>query len=442
LIKRVIILKNKIPIVNRSYEPGESADTNSSLGEYQTIIDGISAKAFAGQKNEEVSGNNKFSYTLSDNVLFIIVSDPNELGVLEILVPELEKLFFAVFPKDFVNNWNGDDASVFKGFDSRLDQIRSAFANRIMTKPGSRRDLDTLSVMELPQRLHKTALAILDSKMASFEEVIEKTEVTPQEAVANIQEILNAGFLYTTKMGNRVYYSIKSFDGKTAAGTASAPSIAPTTEAKTVTAPVREPIPSREADRPIGLEVKKRDANKGNMPFLIKQFNKNFDRIFNAVLNRKLVLIVLDPESDKNEVLLNMILDTLQCFAPERELRIVNYAKDFIHPRDADIIRIQRDLLQFYSNEVVMAMDKKRIDNGENSIYLADIVKDMTKLKHSECVSLLINRITLVEKLSQDWAKIKKLNLPSEDFITNIRGKHNPAIIQVMDDVAENVFMD
>ncbi|MCK5046931.1 MAG: hypothetical protein KAS22_10150, partial [Candidatus Heimdallarchaeota archaeon] len=61
---------------------------------------------------------------------------------------------------------------------------------------------------------------------------------------------------------------------------------------------------------------------------------------------------------------------------------------------------------------------------------------------HSECVSLLINRVALIEKLAQDWAKIKKLNLPSEDFITNVRTKHNPAIIEVMDNVAVNIFMD
>jgi hypothetical protein len=66
----------------------------------------------------------------------------------------------------------------------------------------------------------------------------------------------------------------------------------------------------------------------------------------------------------------------------------------------------------------------------------------MSKLKHNECVSLLVNRITLIEKLAQDWAKIKKLNLPTEDFISGIRSKHNPAIIQIMSKVAENAFMD
>ncbi|NHJ05344.1 MAG: hypothetical protein EAX90_11005 [Candidatus Heimdallarchaeota archaeon] len=352
---------------------------------------------------------------------------------------ELTSLFFAVFPLDYVNSWQGNDVSVFKGFDSKLDQLRSSFENRIMTKPGSRRVLDTLSVMELPQRFQKTALVILDAKIASFEEVIEKSGSSPQETVANIQEILNAGFLYTTKMGNKVFYSVKSFSEAVAATTAPvAPVITtstiPTAPQQTSTSTIPTTVP--------GVEVKKRDIEKGNMPFIIKQIKRDLDKVFDAIINRKLLLIVLDPETDKNQVLLNMILDTIQCFAPERELRIVMYTKDFIHPRDADIIRVERDLLQFYSNEVVLDLDNKKIINGHSSIYLHDIINQMTKLKHNECVSLLINRVTLIEKIAQDWAKIKKLNLPSEDFVSNIRAKHSPTMLEIMEKVAFNAFMD
>jgi len=437
LIKRVLIIKDNLLLVYRNYEPGAEPSDGTSFGDYQSIVESITSKAIHGQQREEISGNNKLVYELDDSILFLVSADTNEVGVIEILIPELKNLFFAVFPKDYVQGWTGDDTSVFKGFDSKLDQLRSSFENRIMTKPGSRRILDTLSVMELPQRLQKTALSILDAKIASFEEIIQTTSVSPQEAVANIQEILNAGFLYTTKIGNKVFYSVKSF-GEVAPSTA-APSIPPSV---TITAP-SEPIQATSvSETPLGVEVTKRDMNKGNMPFLMKQFKKDLDKVFNTILNSKLLLVVLDPETDKNQVLLNMILDTFQCFVPERELRIVNFASDFIHPRDAEIIRIDKNLVQFYSNETLIDMDNKKIINGDNSIYLADIVKEMTKKKHSECVSLLINRVALVEKLAQDWAKIKKLNLPSEDFITNVRAKHNPAIIEVMDNVAVNLFMD
>ncbi|NHJ39746.1 MAG: hypothetical protein FK731_06905 [Asgard group archaeon] len=435
MIKRVIVLKNNIPLINRNYEP-EGTDSSGSLGTFQAIVDNVSSKALPGLKNEEHINNYKVVYQLDESVLFLVGADANEVGLQEIFLDELKSLFYAVFPKDFISNWPGDDTSVFKGFDAKLDQLRSAFENRIMTKPGSRRVLDTLSVMELPQRLQKTAYAILDAKIASFEQVIQLTNVTPQEAVANIQEILNAGFLYTTKIGSRVYYSIKSFGEAQPIETV--PSIAPTTE----TIPRETVQPTTATEMPSDLEVKKRDINRGNVPFLMKQFKKDLDKIFDAIISRKTTLLLLDPETDKNEVLLNMVLDTLQCFAPERELRIINFTNDFIHPREADIIRIDRDLQKFYSNELTVDIDNKRITNGDNSLYLADIIKEMSKMKHSECVSLLLNRVALIEKLAQDWAKIKKLNLPTEDFITNVRNKHNPAIIQVMDKVAANIYMD
>ena len=53
-----------------------------------------------------------------------------------------------------------------------------------------------------------------------------------------------------------------------------------------------------------------------------------------------------------------------------------------------------------------------------------------------------MNRVALIEKLAQDWGKIKKLNLPTEEFITNVRNKHNPAIIEVMDKVASSAYLD
>jgi hypothetical protein len=287
----VLIIKNNLPLVYRNYEPGAEPSSGNSFGDYQSIVESITSKAIANQQREEVLGNNKFVYELDESILFLVSTDTNEVGVVEILLPELKNLFFAVFPKDYVLGWTGEDTSVFKGFDTKLDQLRSSFENRIMTKPGSRRDLDTLSVMELPQRLQKTALSILDAKISSFEEIISSTSVSPQEAVANIQEILNAGFLYTTKIGNKVFYSVKSFGE--AAPTPATPSVAPSV---TPTAPT-EPITAKAADEaPIGVEVKKRDANKGNMPFLMKQFKKDLDKIFNTVLNRKLLLVVLDPE--------------------------------------------------------------------------------------------------------------------------------------------------
>ncbi|MHA1123068.1 MAG: hypothetical protein ACTSPC_09765, partial [Candidatus Heimdallarchaeota archaeon] len=158
MIKRVLIIKNNHPLVYRNYEPGAEPSPGNSFGDYQSIVESITSKAIHGQQREEISGNNKLVYELDESILFLVSTDTNEAGVIEILIPELKNLFFAVFPKDYVLGWSGDDTSVFKGFDSKLDQLRSAFENRIMTKPGSRRIIDTLSVMELPQRLQKTAL--------------------------------------------------------------------------------------------------------------------------------------------------------------------------------------------------------------------------------------------------------------------------------------------
>ena len=65
MIKRVLILKDKFPLVNKSYEPGQQPAAGNDLGEYQPIIDSISQKAIIGQQIEEVIGNQKLTYKKS-----------------------------------------------------------------------------------------------------------------------------------------------------------------------------------------------------------------------------------------------------------------------------------------------------------------------------------------------------------------------------------------
>ncbi|MHA1156780.1 MAG: hypothetical protein ACTSQK_11800 [Candidatus Heimdallarchaeota archaeon] len=87
-------------------------------------------------------------------------------------------------------------------------------------------------------------------------------------------------------------------------------------------------------------------------------------------------------------------------------------------------------------------MDNKKVIQGESSVYLNDIINTMSKQKHGQCVSLLVNRVSLIEKIALDWSKIKKLDLPSDDFVNTIRAKHTPAMLEIMERVASHVYME
>ncbi|MHA1355814.1 MAG: hypothetical protein ACTSR1_11640 [Candidatus Heimdallarchaeota archaeon] len=95
MIKRVLILKNGVPLINRNYEPGVEQDQGASLGEYQSIVDSISNKAMVGQPDEEVIDGKKITYNSTTNLLYIISTDLSDAGVLEIFIPELANLFSA-----------------------------------------------------------------------------------------------------------------------------------------------------------------------------------------------------------------------------------------------------------------------------------------------------------------------------------------------------------
>jgi hypothetical protein len=445
MIKKAAILKGEVPLVYQDYVGKQNSRISENpLGGFEPLAKSIVAKVNEGQVSEELIDDQKVAYSKKADVTFIVVTDPNEVGVLEVFLPELIDLFFGVFPEDYIQSWDGEDTSVFTGFQSRMGQLRSSFSNKIMTKPGSRRILDETGLHELPQRIQQSARIILNEQTIPFHEILQRVDKKPEDIVKDIQGILNAGFLYTTKIGDKVYYSIKPFPKMTegeSVRTTESPSAKVTTTEETTTSVEPVTTATTPKEEIPGMTTKKRNMDKGNMPFLIKQVKNGLDKVFNAILNHHLLLLIIDPESDKQQVLLNMILDTLQCFAPERELRIITYTDSFIHPEEADIIRIKRSLTKFYSNETTLDMDNKKVNNGESSDYLASLIDQMRNMKHSECISLLLNRIALIKKIAQDWAKIQKLDLPSKDFLTNIRSKHSPAIVEVIRRVAENVYL-
>ena len=75
MIKRVWILKDGQPLVTKSYDPAGD-------GGFQATVTALIGQAISGQKKEELEGDLKLTYTLEDNLFFIIVSDPDEAGII------------------------------------------------------------------------------------------------------------------------------------------------------------------------------------------------------------------------------------------------------------------------------------------------------------------------------------------------------------------------
>ena len=72
---------------------------------------------------------------------------------------------------------------------------------------GEEKILDSLSIMVLSRTLQKTALAMLDLKEGTIEEIAKETKNNIQNEEQNLETLVNMGYIQSRKYNNmKIYY--------------------------------------------------------------------------------------------------------------------------------------------------------------------------------------------------------------------------------------------
>ncbi|MFX0212063.1 MAG: hypothetical protein ACFFDT_39185 [Candidatus Hodarchaeota archaeon] len=112
----------------------------------------------------------------------------------------------------------------------------------------------------------------------------------------------------------------------------------------------------------------------GSVKFFLSQMRKNEDRVLGALLRSRPVFV-----TGGSDILIDLMVHSLDMFVPHVNLRKVSYTKDIIDPAYADIIGISKNLVKNYPNEVLIDMDKKQIKNGESCAYSKKLINELRK---------------------------------------------------------------
>lgn len=115
-----------------------------------------------------------------------------------------------------IEKWAQGKISRFKDFDKIIDNILgikgSIDTQRQVVAPASNTDgeekiLDSLSIMVLSRTLQKTALAMLDLKEGTIEEIAKETKNNIQNEEQNLETLVNMGYIQSRKYNNmKIYY--------------------------------------------------------------------------------------------------------------------------------------------------------------------------------------------------------------------------------------------
>ncbi len=190
----------------------------------------------------------------------------------------------------------------------------------------------------------------------------------------------------------------------------------------------------------------------GSVEFFLSQVRKNEDRILGAIFRGQTVFV-----TGQSDILVDLMVHSLDMLVPHINLRKVSYTKDIIDPAYADIIGISRDLVKIYPNEVLINIDKKQIKNGQPCTYSKNLIKRLRKnpanidsIVRESTEKLLRVAGMLVEVFSySEEEKESKLNEIQRNFerdlievAAEIGAQRNPLIREVLLKQVSARFLD
>ena len=154
----------------------------------------------------------KYYYHTNSNVLFVVGTDLEETSIPSVFTPELEDVFFSIFPPEIADSYDGKDVSQFRVFDKNLIELVKAFDQRKIEAKGERKGLDAFEVLNLPTELQMVALVLVKMQVVTPEMVTQVTGLATNEVENQLRDIYQRGYLFITTISDKSYYSIKPFE--------------------------------------------------------------------------------------------------------------------------------------------------------------------------------------------------------------------------------------
>lgn len=154
----------------------------------------------------------KYYYHTNSDVLFVIGTDLEETSIPSVFTPELEDVFFSIFPPEIADSYDGKDVSQFRVFDKNLIELVKAFDQRKIEAKGERKGLDAFEVLNLPTELQMVALVLVKMQVVTPDMVTQVTGLTTDVVENQLRDIYQRGYLFITTISDKSYFSIKPFE--------------------------------------------------------------------------------------------------------------------------------------------------------------------------------------------------------------------------------------
>jgi hypothetical protein len=143
-------------------------------------------------------------------------------------------------------------------------------------------------------------------------------------------------------------------------------------------------------------------------PFLLNSlFRKDLENIFEALFMGNMIIVTSNQQTIFEDDLVDNLLEIMKLLTPHRELKIVK-SNTFVHPKDADIVVIPKDLMKYYSWATIIDLDVSRIIGGSASEYSKNLTKKLRRISDpKELLREVTNAVSILLKIGRDINTLK-----------------------------------
>lgn len=181
-------------------------------------------------------------------------------------------------------------------------------------------------------------------------------------------------------------------------------------------------------ERRVTLSEKKEG---GSIEFFLSQIKKNEDRALGALYRGNPIFVTAS-----SNVIVDLIVHSLDLFVPHASLRKVGYTTTMVDPSYADIIGISKKLVKNYPNHVLIDSDKRQVKHGESCPYSKIVIKQLRKNpdRVNEIIKESTNKLLKVASLLIDV--FSQPEDQREDKLTAIQNEYNSSLVGVAAEIA------
>ncbi|MBN1330741.1 MAG: hypothetical protein JXA54_14815 [Candidatus Heimdallarchaeota archaeon] len=173
-------------------------------------------------------------------------------------------------------------------------------------------------------------------------------------------------------------------------------------------------------------------SEKNKDPFLLNSlFKKDIENLFEALFIGDFIVLASDKQTLFEDELVDQLFEIMNMLTPHRELKFVK-TSFFVHPKDADVIAVHKDLLKYYSWATILDLDTGRIVGGTASEYSKNFVKKIKRISDpKEFLHEITNTTSILLKIGRDINTLKIEGRSPDQYLNEVRKVYGAASLDI-----------